>query len=66
MSGKRIANLATIEGCQHEMARLYREARRHEIDLAECKGLVWVLKNISSLVVEGDLERRITELEDRV
>jgi len=63
MAVKKIAKLSNIEGCQHEMARLYREARREEIDLSRAKGLVWILKELSGLIRDSELEKRIEELE---
>ena len=46
-----------------EMQTLYRKARREEMDLGDVKSLIWILKNISSLIAEGDLEKRIEKLE---
>jgi hypothetical protein len=64
MAGKkRIKPLATVGGCSIEMARLYREARRGETDISEVKGLVWILKTLSGLITESNLEKRIEVLE---
>ena len=65
MAGKRIAKL-DIEGCQHEIARIYREARREELDLSRAKGLVWILKELSGLIRDSGLEKRVAELEERI
>lgn len=64
MVGKKIAKLSNIEGCQHEIARLYREARREEIDLSRAKGLVWILEELSGLIRDSDLEKRVEKLEE--
>ena len=59
----RIRPINTINGCALEMQTLYRKARREEMDLSDVKSLIWILKNISSLIAEGDLEKRIEKLE---
>jgi hypothetical protein len=59
----RIKPLSTVGGCSIEMARLYREARRGETDISEVKGLVWILKTLSGLITESNLEKRIEVLE---
>ena len=45
------------------MARLYREARRGEIELSEAKSLVWILKTLSSLIADHDIEQRLEVFE---
>lgn len=53
MPVKKIAKLCSLEGCQHEIARLYREACREQIDLTRAKGFVWILKELSGLIRDG-------------
>ena len=61
---KRIAKISTVDGCGHEMQKLYRLARREEIDLDRAKSLVHILKTISSLIMENDFDKRLEALEE--
>ena len=62
----RIAKISTVDGCAHEMQKLYRRARREEMDLDRAKSLIYILKQISSLIMDSDIERRLEALEERV
>jgi len=59
----RVRPISTINGCCHEMQYIYRAMRKGEIDLGDGKSFIWVLKQISGLISEGDLEARIEKLE---
>ena len=61
---KRIAKISTVDGCSLEMQRLYRLARREELDLDRAKSLVHILKTISSLIMENDFDKRLEALEE--
>ena len=56
--------LATIEDCRREMARVYREARTGVSDTANASRLVYMLISIAKMIEIGQLEQRITILEE--
>ena len=64
-SGKRIGPLNTIEDISVEYRRVYRMARNGKMELTDAKAYCWMLKQLSGMLTESDLERRIIELEER-
>ena len=56
-------NLHSIERVRQEMARCYREAKAGRIPAAEASRLTYILGEISKLLRDEALERRISELE---
>ena len=66
MPKKRIRKLGEVNGCQLEMQRIYRACRNGEMDLADGRGYIWMLKQMSGLIIDGDIENRLTELESRL
>ena len=64
--GKRIGKLNTIESVSVEYRRVYRKARNNEMELADAKAFCWMLKQLSGMLVESDLEKRLGELERRL
>ena len=56
--------LATIDDCRREMARVYREAKTASIDMADASRLVYMLTSIAKMIELGQLEQRITQLEE--
>lgn len=60
----RIGRLDTIGGVVRELGRLYRAARRGEITSAEAARLAYIATQIRAAIEVGDLERRLTELEE--
>ena len=56
--------LATIEDVRREMARVYREARTGLSDTANSSRLVYMLTSIAKMIEIGQLEQRITILEE--
>jgi hypothetical protein len=62
----RVAKISTVNGCSIELARIYRKARRGEMDLSDAKGFAWILKTLSSMISDSDLERRLAALEDQL
>ena len=65
-SGKRIGSLKTIEDISVEFRRVYRMARNETMELTDAKAYCWMLKQLSGMLAESDLERRIIELEERL
>ena len=63
---KRIAKVSTVNGCVIELARIYRAARRGEMDLVEAKSFAWILKTLSSMISDSELEKRLAVLEDQL
>ncbi len=57
--------LATIEDCRREMARVYRDARTGQADTADASRLVYMLTSIAKMIEIGQLEQRLTALEDK-
>lgn len=57
--------LATIEDCRREMARVYRDARTAITDTADASRLVYMLTSIAKMIEIGQLEQRISLLEDK-
>ena len=56
--------LATIEDCRREMARVYRDARTGMTDTANASRLVYMLTSIAKMIEIGQLEQRLTILEE--
>ena len=56
--------LATIEDCRREMARVYREARTGVSDTANASRLIYMLTSIAKMIEIGQLEQRLTALEE--
>ena len=56
--------LATIEDVRREMARVYREARTGLSDTANSSRLVYMLTSIAKMIEIGQLEQRLTALEE--
>ena len=56
--------LATIEDCRREMARVYRDARYATTDTADASRLVYILTSIAKMIELGQLEQRLTILEE--
>ena len=59
----RIARLDSVGGVVSELGRVYRQARRGEIEMADAKNLTYVLREIRCALEAGDIERRIEALE---
>ncbi len=57
-------NLATIEDCRRDMARVYREASTGMTDTANSSRLVYMLISIAKMIEIGQLEQRLTALEE--
>ena len=59
----RIGHLNTVGGVVAELGKVYRHARRGEVDMAEAKALTYVLRELRGALEAGDIERRLEELE---
>ena len=59
----RIGPLNTVGGVVSELGRIYREARRGELDMGEAKGLTYILRELRCALEAGDIERRLDALE---
>ena len=59
----RIGPLNTVGGVVTELGRVYRLARRSELDMADAKALTYVLREIRCALEASDIERRLEALE---
>ncbi len=59
----RIGRLDSVGGVVTELGRIYRLARRSELDMADAKALTYVLREIRCALEASDIERRIEALE---
>jgi len=59
----RIGPLNTVGGVVTELARIYRLARRSELNMADAKALTYVLREIRCALEASDIERRLEALE---
>jgi hypothetical protein len=64
MAKKRIGKLATCEDIGLEMRRIYRQARREELDVNIAKSLIYILSMIVAVRRDTDIEERLEALED--
>ena len=60
----RIGPLNTVAGVVTELGRIYRLARRSELDMADAKALTYVLREIRCALEASDIERRLEALEE--
>ena len=59
----RIGHLDTVGGVVTELGRIYREARRGELEVGDATRLAMVLREIRCALEASDIERRIEALE---
>ncbi len=59
----RIGPLETVGHVVTELGRVYRLARRGELEMDEAKSLTYMLREIRCALEAGDVERRLEELE---
>ncbi len=59
----RIGPLNTVGGVVTELGRVYRLARRSELDMADAKALTYILREIRCALEASDIERRLEALE---
>ena len=61
----RIGPLDTVGGVVSEMAKVYRQARREELDVDRARSLVWMLGQMRSALELVVIEARLAKLEDK-
>jgi hypothetical protein len=59
----RIGRLDTVGGVVVELGRIYRQARRGQLDVGDASRLATILREIRSALEASDIERRIEALE---
>ncbi len=62
----RIGPLNTVGGVVTELGRIYRLARRSELNMADAKALTYVLREIRCALEASDIERRLEALEAEI
>ena len=60
----RIARLDTVGHVVTELGRVYRLARRGEMEINQAKSLTYVLREIRCALEASDVEPRLEELEE--
>jgi hypothetical protein len=61
----RVGRLDSIGRVASELGRLYRQARRGEVDVADASRLGTMLGILRQCLEAGDLEKRVMDLEKR-
>ena len=56
--------LTRVEHIRRELATVYRLAREGKIETSDMTKFTYTLKTIAELIVRGDLEARLTQLEN--
>jgi len=62
---RRFPPLNDLEGIQHNLQRVFREARRGELDVNEASKLAYILKILADMRMSADFEQRIESLESQ-
>ncbi len=65
-SPQRVTRLKTLDDIRVELAKVYREARTGALQLADAKGLAYLLSLMSALVKDTALEERVLSLEGQL
>ncbi|MGS2722436.1 hypothetical protein ACVBEJ_01745 [Porticoccus sp. GXU_MW_L64] len=63
---KRLPSLKTIEGIQHNLERVFREARNGEIEVVDASKFAYILKILHDMSSTRELEKRLDDLEKRI
>jgi len=63
---KRVGRLNSIGDVQHELGRIFRSARREELDTLDASRLASILKIIIDAIRASDIEDRVVALEARI
>jgi hypothetical protein len=61
----RVGRLDTIGSVRSELGRLYRAARRGDLDCLDATRLAVLLKEIRATIESHDIERRLVALEEQ-
>ncbi len=59
----RVGRLDTVGGVVAELGKIYRAARRGDIDTQDVTRLAYVLSQIRAAIESSEIERRLDELE---
>ena len=59
----RIGRLDSVGGVVTELARVYREVRHGELEMADAKALTYVLREVRCALEASGIERRLDALE---
>ncbi len=59
----RIGRLDTVGGVVTELGRVYRKARRGELDVGDATRLAYILREIRCALEASDIEKRLDALE---
>ena len=62
----RVGRLNTVGNCRHELARVYRCARREELDSLDASRLATILKIICDAIRSTEIEERLEALEAKI
>ena len=62
----RIGRLDTLAQIRREMTRVYRAARRHDLDLQELRTFIYALQSIAGVLKDGELQVRLDAIEGAV
>ena len=60
----RIGRLDSVGGVVRELGRIYRRARRGELDVGDATRLAMILREIRCALEASDIERRLEMLEE--
>jgi hypothetical protein len=58
--------LGTVRECRRELAKLYIEARRGEIEPSDATRLAYLLTSLANMIRDSEMEERIEALEVEV
>jgi chemotaxis protein histidine kinase CheA len=60
---KRLPSLKTLEGIQHNLERVFREARNGDMEVVDASKFAYILKILHDMSSAREFERRIEQLE---
>jgi len=66
MTKKRIGKISTCEQLGLEMRRVYRQARRNDLEIGYAKSLIYILSQIVAVNRDTDIEQRLESLEQEL
>ena len=64
--GARRLQIRTLDAVRRHMVARYNDARTGHMTIADAKGLVYLLGQIAYVIREGEIERRLADLEARI
>lgn len=60
----RVGGLKNLSSVRGELARIYRDCRQGVLECQEGTKLTYILVNLAKIIEQGDIEKRVTELEN--